>query len=173
MKTTVQPEIAIIAAIADNGAIGYKGQIPWKIKEELELFKQKTAGGWLICGTTTYKNHLERLQGKDDRIVVPVGKWENCRSLGEAIQYCGLQPNRKIWICGGARLYCEALQLPLVTELHLSFINAEPIADTFFPRLYNPIGYVACGSSKWEVTEGTSLGHMEKYGFVHQVYKRV
>ena len=167
--------IAIIAAIADNGAIGYKGQIPWKIKEELELFKQKTAGGWLICGTTTYQNHLAALQGTEDRIVVPVGKHENCRTLGEALNWCRLQPNRKIWICGGARLYCEALQLKEVTEMHISWIDANPIADTFFPRIHFDNDYLLCGNSKWDVT---AVNEEEDYyiqgeGFGHCAYKRV
>ena len=43
-------EIILIAAVDKNLAIRKNGQIPWKIKEDLKFFKEKTEGTSIIMG---------------------------------------------------------------------------------------------------------------------------
>ena len=143
--------ISLIAAVAANGAIGFKGGIPWDSHEDRAIFARKTAGGVLLCGNTT-ADTLSRVvirRDEDTRTVVSIQKgvflefepdfdsWEPWTEIGpysiEAV--AAHYPDRNIWICGGSRLYAEAMNHQLVTEMHLTFLDCEPDADAFFPSL--------------------------------------
>jgi dihydrofolate reductase len=145
--------IAIIAAVAATGAIGFKGQMPPKMvnPEDRAIFARKTAGGVLLCGNTT-ADTLSRVvirRDEDTRTVVSIqngvflefepdfDSWEPWTEIGpysiEAV--AAHYPDRNIWVCGGSRLYAEAMRNPLVTEMHISFMDCEPEADAFFPRI--------------------------------------
>ena len=47
-------EKCLIVAIADNNAIGVKGDLPWHLGEDLKYFKRKTKGHPVIMCRTTY-----------------------------------------------------------------------------------------------------------------------
>ena len=47
-------EKCLIVAIADNNAIGVKGDLPWHLGEDLKYFKRKTKGHPVIMGRTKY-----------------------------------------------------------------------------------------------------------------------
>ena len=46
-------EKCIIVAIADDGGIGVRGQLPWHLPEDLKYFKRTTHGYPVIMGRTT------------------------------------------------------------------------------------------------------------------------
>ena len=47
-------EKCLIVAVADNNAIGVKGDLPWHLSEDLKYFKRTTSGCPVIMGRTTY-----------------------------------------------------------------------------------------------------------------------
>lgn len=56
--------INIIAAIADDGAIGRDGQLLWHISEDLKFFKRTTMGSPVIMGSRTYTSIGRPLPGR-------------------------------------------------------------------------------------------------------------
>jgi dihydrofolate reductase len=52
-------------------------------------------------------------------------------SLRAAIRKAGHRGAKTLWICGGSRLYEEAL--PLATRMELTVVNGEYEGDAFFP----------------------------------------
>ena len=46
-------EKCLIVAVADNWAIGVRGDLPWHIPEDLKYFKKVTQGYPVIMGRTT------------------------------------------------------------------------------------------------------------------------
>lgn len=128
----------IVVAIADNHAIGSKGQIPWHISEDLRHFKAVTMGHPIIMGRRTFESIGRVLPGRLNVIVSTRLSKEDPRiagknacvvaSLEEAIKVCG---DDIPMITGGAGLYKEAL--PLCDVLHLTRVHLMPEADTFFP----------------------------------------
>lgn len=145
--------IAIIAAVAATGAIGFKGQMPPEMvnPEDRAIFARKTAGGVLLCGRYTAE-HMCGVLGKrpDGRTLVGIhgGEWHTKdEPMGDYTSWwtrhgaysleavAAAYPDRNIWVCGGSRLYAEAMRNPLVTEMHLTFLDCEPEADAFFPRI--------------------------------------
>lgn len=54
--------ITIIAAVARNGVIGAKNDLPWYIPEDLERFKKLTKGHPIIMGWNTLVSILQRMR---------------------------------------------------------------------------------------------------------------
>ena len=88
-------EIILIAAVDKNLAIGKNGQIPWKIKEDLKFFKEKTEGTSIIMGRSTFdsigrplpnrKNIVMTRSPRNRKGVIEVGSREE--ALKEASQF--------------------------------------------------------------------------------------
>lgn len=49
-------KIAIIAAVSKNNVIGINGVLPWKIREELSYFREKTLNKPIIMGSNTFRS---------------------------------------------------------------------------------------------------------------------
>ncbi|WP_224449541.1 dihydrofolate reductase [Haloprofundus salilacus] len=56
-------ELALIAAVADNGVIGVDGDMPWHYPEDLQHFKETTTGHPVIMGRRTYESIARQLDG--------------------------------------------------------------------------------------------------------------
>src|SRR3990167_6978043 len=54
--------ISIIAAVAKNGVIGTKNDLPWHIPEDLKRFKELTTGKTVLMGSKTYESIVKRLR---------------------------------------------------------------------------------------------------------------
>lgn len=124
----------LIAAVARNRVIGCNGQIPWNIPGDLQHFKELTMGHTVIMGRRTFASIGRPLPGRENIIVTStLYEIPGCiivRSLAEALE---LASREIIFIIGGQQLYKEAL--PLAEYLDLTFVDAEPEGDTFFPEV--------------------------------------
>lgn len=141
-------EKCLIVAIADNRAIGVKGNLPWHIKEDLQYFKKKTKGYPVIMGRTTYFSLPRRPLPKRENIVLnlggaPIPEVHCVYSLDEAYAAAaaakaspdGLKhPGRKCFIMGGASVYKAAL--PQMDTLYITHVHTVvEDADAFFPEI--------------------------------------
>ncbi len=61
--------ISIIAAVADNGAIGRNNQLLWHIKEDLRYFKRITSGHTVIMGRKTWESLGKPLPNRRNIVV--------------------------------------------------------------------------------------------------------
>ncbi|MDR0315629.1 MAG: dihydrofolate reductase [Treponema sp.] len=140
------PEIIIIAAMAENLVIGKDNALPWSIKEDMAHFKELTKGWPCIMGRKTWESLPKRpLPGRrniivsrsmKDADVVSPGAAESteviiCSSLSAAIEHCAAY--QKVFICGGASIYREAI--PLAHTMELTLIHRSYDGDTFFPSI--------------------------------------
>jgi len=48
-------KLALIAAVARNRGIGYKGELPWRLPEDMRRFKQITTGHAVLMGRKTFE----------------------------------------------------------------------------------------------------------------------
>lgn len=148
-------EISIIAACAKNRAIGENGKIPWKIPEETAHFKHTTMGGAVIFGRKTFEGIGKPLPGRFNVVIsstrnfdslnkeqkgVNAGKIKTADSLENAVALCRNAGCSRIFICGGAQVYREALEKKLCGRLIISEINENfsgdiKKADAFFPEI--------------------------------------
>lgn len=148
-------EISIIAACSKNLAIGENGKIPWKIPEETAHFKRTTMGGAVIFGRKTFEGIGKPLPGRFNVVISSTrnfdslneeqksgnaGKIKTADSLENAVALCRNAGYSRIFICGGAQVYREALEKKLCGRLIISEINENfsgdiKKADAFFPEI--------------------------------------
>ena len=130
--------ISIIVAIAQNGAIGYKGDLIYHLSADLRRFKELTTGHTVIMGRKTFESLPKGALPNRRNIVltrqqgVSYPGTEVYSSLDEALSKCAR--DEKVYIMGGAQVYTQAL--PMADELEITLVNDTPaLADTFFPEL--------------------------------------
>ena len=132
-------EIIVIVAVAQNGVIGKDGDIPWRIKEDFQHFKDLTMGHPCIMGDKTYESLPENakpLPGRENIVLTfdknyhPEGT-TIFHSFEEAIEYC--KDKEKVFITGGASIY--KLGLKAADILELTRIHKDFEGDVFFPEI--------------------------------------
>ena len=127
--------ISIIAAVAKNGAIGYKNKLIYWLPNDLKRFKTLTTGHTIIMGRNTFLSLPKGALPNRRNVVLSrsAKAFDGCDvypSLEEALKHC--TPDEDIYIIGGASVYKQAL--PLADRLCLTEIDDTPAeADTFFP----------------------------------------
>ncbi len=138
MEITRKPRITIIAAVAENGAIGYENELIYSLPNDMKHFKSLTTGHTVIMGLRTFESlpHgalpnrrnivLSWFEGDKER----ADGYEVYGSFEEALSHC--DEDEDVFIIGGASVYKQAL--PFADRLCLTCVKDSPTkADTFFP----------------------------------------
>jgi dihydrofolate reductase len=142
-------EKCLIVAVAENLAIGVKGDLPWHLPEDLKYFKEQTRGLPVIMGRTTYFSLPFRpLKGRKN-IVLNLG-WDPIpedvvcvNSFEEA--YAAAEPAPRCFVIGGASVYRQALDsMDRLYITHVHTIISD--ADAYFPEINSDIWAVASRS---------------------------
>jgi dihydrofolate reductase len=129
----------LIVACSENRVIGRNGHLPWRIPEDWKFFKQQTARSTVILGRISFLSWKSILE--DDRNVIVLSqntalakeRVEVMDSLSRAIDRATKIP-RDIYICGGQRIFEEAINLPQVNRLFLTLVHADVEGDRYFPE---------------------------------------
>ncbi|MBR7066133.1 MAG: dihydrofolate reductase [Prevotella sp.] len=127
--------INIIAAVAENRAIGLDNKLLYWLPNDMKRFKSLTTGHTIIMGRKTFESLPKGALPNRRNIVLSRGKrtfpgCDHYRSLEEALSHCS--PDEEIYIIGGASIYKQAIALAdrlCLTEVH----DTPAEADTFFP----------------------------------------
>ena len=133
-------EIIIIAAMSKNNVIGKDNALPWKIKADMQRFKELTNGWPCIMGRKTWESLPKKpLPGRLNIIISKTLSKYSIEgasvfsSLPTALDHC--KNYQKVFICGGFSIYNEALAL--ADSIELTLIHQQFDGDTFFPKI-NP-----------------------------------
>ncbi|KAF0723417.1 dihydrofolate reductase [Aphis craccivora] len=140
---------SVIAAVSKNGGIGYKGDLPWRIKKEMEYFNRMTTQvnqsglqNAVIMGRCTWQSIPDKYRPLKGRKNVVISKTLNVvpegvllyPNLKEAIKSLYLNDHiEKLWVIGGSGLYKEAINDVNCKKLYITKIDQEYLCDTFFP----------------------------------------
>lgn len=141
-------DIIIIAAVANNGVIGKKNDIPWRISEDFKRFKSLTLGYPCIMGDSTYESLPSRPLPGRENIVLTLNKEYNppgvtlFHDFNKAVDYVNNKPIQKAFIIGGATIY--RLGIAVADYMFLTRIHNDFDGDVRFPD-YN--------KEEWETTE--------------------
>lgn len=130
----------MIVAVDEDNAIGWAdGRLPWKSKTDLARFKQLTTSrsvSEILMGRKTYESIGRPLPNRITYVLSPSG------SLGHLPKHPDLTVvnaqlsklntyfvTTDMWLCGGAQLYNEALDLGLISELYITQVHVQSGAD--------------------------------------------
>ena len=140
-----EPRVSVIAAVANNNVIGYRGSMPWDLPEDLARFKKLTLHHPIIMGQKTYESIGRVLGGRHNIILTRDSDWKGpaeatvAHSLEEALRI-GAEESDEVFVIGGGEIYRQALEY--VDRLYLTRIYADFPGDTYFPD-YSKFGRVA------------------------------
>lgn len=129
----------LIVACAENRVIGRDRKLPWRIPEDLDFFHAATAGQICVLGRICFETWPGATRDGRRPIVITRDRAlarpgvEIASSLADALARAETLPG-EIYVCGGERIYEEALALPRPMRLELTLIHAEIAGDTFFPE---------------------------------------
>jgi dihydrofolate reductase len=130
-------KLALIAAVARNGAIGRGNELLWKEPADQRHFAATTRGHAVIMGRKTWESLPPRfrpLPGRRNLVVTRSAGFEaagaeTIDSLDAALQRVASEA--RVFVIGGAQLYAQAL--PRADELVLTEIDADLDGDVHFP----------------------------------------
>ena len=169
--------INIIAAVAQDRAIGFQNKLIYWLPNDLKRFKALTTGHTIIMGRNTFlslpkgalpnrrnivlsRTAFSSHTGEDGR-----GLFPGCDvypSLEEALAHCA--KDEEVYIIGGASVYTQALSM--ADRLCLTEVDDTPKeADTFFPE------YKADWREVAREDHDIDERHAQRYAFVDYVRK--
>jgi dihydrofolate reductase len=128
----VSPGYIAIAAMSLNRVIGRGSEIPWHLPEDFKFFKQTTMGHVLVMGRKTFESIGRPLPGRETIVVSRSGVHHPGVSCVHRLEDLPTPTReRKVFICGGAEIYRQAL--PWCAELYLTVVKRVVEGDAFFP----------------------------------------
>ena len=132
--------ITLVAAIASNGVIGRDNDLPWQLPGDQRRFKELTTGHVLVMGRRTYDSIGRPLPRRTTIVVTRQPQWEPAAGLPEGLLVAGsldeaidraARIDDQVFVVGGGQVYAEAL--PRADRLVLTWVEAEPTGDAYFP----------------------------------------
>lgn len=142
-------EKCLIVAVGENGVIGRNNALPWKLADDLRLFKEKTLHHAVIMGRNTWESIPEKYRPLPGRLNIIVSTTLDssaaapvARSLEEAFAIADRRGVARAFVIGGVSLYREAIDK--VDLMHVTLVHAVVEGDTFLPELL-----MIDGSRKW------------------------
>jgi dihydrofolate reductase len=121
-----------IAAMSENRVIGQGNKIPWHLPEDFKWFKKMTTGHLLVMGRKTFESIGKPLPNRETIVLSRTGfSCPGVRTVGGLDEIDLAHEARDVFICGGARVYEQAL--PLCSDLFLTRVKRVVEGDAFFP----------------------------------------
>ncbi|WP_099864677.1 dihydrofolate reductase [Pararhizobium haloflavum] len=151
----IDPAVSIIVAVAANGVIGRKGDMPWKLSTDLKRFKALTMGKPIIMGRKTFEAIGKALPGRSNFVLTRDTSFTATdvtvvSDIREALRRARDQARSdgkdEYFIIGGGEIYQMAL--PYADRLHVTHVEAMPDGDTHFPSI---------DPSDWSLMEEVSI----------------
>lgn len=148
-------KISLIVAVAEDRAIGDKGNLLWHLSSDLKRFKAITTGHTIIMGRKTYDSLPNGALPNRRNIVIS----RQLKSLKDAEVYSDIDEALKatsdedtVYIIGGGEIYNKTF--PRADELHITLVHKSyPEADTRFPEWK---------LTDWNILKQEQIGQDEK-----------
>lgn len=158
--------ITVIAAVAENNALGKENQLLWHLPDDFKRFKTLTSGHYIIMGRKTFESFPKPLPNRTHVIISRQANYqpEGCivvNSLEQAIAVC--PKTEEVFIIGGGEIYRQSIAV--ADKLDLTKVHATFEADTHFPGI---------DLSQWQLVfeEYHPKDERHDFAFTFQTYLR-
>ena len=163
-----------IVAIDRDGAIGCRNALPWRLKSDLDFFRETTINNVVIMGRLTYESIGKCLPKRNNLVLshnnVLFNSTGQCRlvtSTGEALYRSSSNKKKKRYVIGGAQTY--SLFAPFVDRYLVTVVqHTVREADAF---LASDIRSALSGWESRRVTEFDAIpGKNDCAGEVYEFF---
>ena len=126
-------EVVFVVARADNGVIAQGGQVPWRIREDLQRFVAHTMGTAMIMGRKTFASFPQPLRGRRHIVLTRKSGWaaegaEPVHSVEQALAAAG---DGEVTVIGGADVFKQLM--PYATRIELTEVHEDTEGDVTMP----------------------------------------
>ncbi len=162
----IDPQVTLIGACAHSGVIGRDNRLPWRLPEDLKLFKATTMGHVLIMGRRTFESIGRPLPGRTTIVITRNAEWraEGClhaESIDAALALAHRENRGEVFVAGGADVYRQTL--PIAARVLLTEIDLEVSGDAYFPPM---------PADQWRVHARTDMTGADGTRFAIVDYRR-
>ncbi|MFV5687057.1 dihydrofolate reductase [Flavobacterium sp. ZT3R25] len=158
--------IIMIAAVAENNALGENNKLVWHLPNDFKRFKTLTSGHHIIMGRKTFESFPKPLPNRTHIVISRQKEYhpEGCivvDSMEKALAIC--PENKTSFIIGGGEIY--SLGLPFTDKIEITRVHNSFEADAFFPEI---------DLEEWEITVSKFNEKDEKhlYDYTYQTFSR-
>lgn len=128
--------ITMIAAAAENNALGKDNDLVWHLPDDFKRFKRLTSGHYIIMGRKTFESFPKLLPDRTHVIITRKDDYQPegtivVNSLDEALRVS--KTDEQPFIIGGGEIYKMGMEK--ADRIELTRVHAEFDADTFFPEI--------------------------------------
>lgn len=156
----------MIAAAAENNALGKDNDLVWHLPDDFKRFKILTTGHHIIMGRKTFESFPKPLPNRTHVVITRQKDYHPegaviAHSMDEAIQLAA--NDDETFIIGGGEIY--KLGIDRADKIELTRVHGTFEADAFFPKI---------DEDKWEITGRKHHEKDEKhqYAFTYLTYER-
>ena len=136
-------KMAMIVAMDEDGCIGHQGDLPWRLKSDMQRFKSLTeADGFnaVIMGRKTWDSLPDSFRPLPERINIVMSRdinWAHADAEvalyhGRAIEIAYAEGCDECWVIGGAQIY--EMFIDRVEEIHVTTVHTSGSGDVKFPE---------------------------------------
>jgi dihydrofolate reductase len=159
-------KIILIAAVAENNALGKDNDLLWHLPDDFKRFKALTTGHKIIMGRKTFESFQKPLPNRHHIIITRDKSYHiehpNCsivHSLAEALAM--VADEDLSFIIGGGEIY--TLAMPYCDILEITRVHGNYEADAFFPTI---------DSSTWRLDSEEYHGEDDRHkvDFTYRTY---
>jgi dihydrofolate reductase len=159
--------IIMIAAVAENFALGKNNELVWHLPDDFKRFKQLTTGHYIIMGRKTFESFPRPLPNRTHVIITRQKDYEaeGCIVVDTIEDALALVPkDENAFVIGGGEIY--NLAMPYTDVIELTKVHANFEADTFFPKI---------DFSNWQLVaeEYHPKDDTHLFDFTYETYRRV
>lgn len=128
--------IVVIAAAAENNALGKDNDLLWHLPDDFKRFKALTSNHYIIMGRKTFESFPKPLPNRTHVIITRQKNFavENCivvHNLKQALAVC--PTDQDVFIIGGGEIYKQSMDI--ADAIELTRVHTELEADTYFPEI--------------------------------------
>lgn len=141
--------IAHIVAAAQNDTIGTNGELPWDIPEDMQFFKDQTAGHVVVMGRKTYDSIGKPLPKRHNIVITRNSDFkaegaEVFSSIEDAMKRAkevAPEWENEVYVIGGSEIYKQTIDhvdTIYLTRIHQDFAGDaiyEPVNDEVFSEV--------------------------------------
>jgi len=158
----------MIAAVAENDALGKNNALLWHLPDDFKRFKAITTGHTIIMGRKTFESFPKPLPKRHHIIITRDRSYKTTypectivHSLEEALDTA--DKKEQVFIIGGGEIYTQAMSVS--DELEITRVHKSYEADTYFPPIDTKV---------WKLVKEEDHPADEKHAvpFSYLTYKR-
>lgn len=160
-------KLILVAAAAENNALGKDNVMLWHLPDDFKHFKNLTSNHYIIMGRKTFESFPKPLPNRTHIIITRQADYkapDGCvvvTSLEEALVI--VKEQVEVFVIGGGEIY--KLALPYADRIELTRVHTTLEADAFFPEF---------SLQEWKLVkeEFHDIDEKHQYTFTFQTFEK-